>query len=54
MIQRRQHLGLALEVRHPFRVAGEDVRQDLERHLTLQRARYTYPMPPPPSGERIS
>ena len=36
MIERRQHLGLALEPRHAIGVLGENVRQDFDRYLAPQ------------------
>jgi hypothetical protein len=36
MVERGERLGLALEPRHPFRVARERVRQHLDRDVTLQ------------------
>ena len=36
MVQRRQDLGLAAEARQPFRIVGERIRKDLERHLAAQ------------------
>jgi hypothetical protein len=36
MIQRRQHLRLALQSRHPAAVARKGIREDLEGHLSIQ------------------
>ena len=37
MIERREQLGLALEARQPVGVLGEKIRQDLDRHLAVER-----------------
>jgi len=37
MIERSQHLGFALEAGHAFGIAQERRRQNLERHVTLER-----------------
>jgi hypothetical protein len=47
MVQRRQQLGLALEARQTFGIAGENFGQELEG------ARKTSPMPPCPSFSMI-
>jgi hypothetical protein len=36
MVERRQHLRLALEASHAIAVAGENVWQDLQRHLAFE------------------
>ena len=36
MVQRRQHLGFALEARQALGIGGERRRQDLDRHLALE------------------
>ena len=36
MIERRERRGFALEPREPIGIAGEEVRQDLERDVALQ------------------
>jgi hypothetical protein len=38
VVQRRQHLGFALESRHPRGVADELIRQHLEGHRALEAA----------------
>ena len=57
MVQRGQHLGLALEPGEAVGIRRERFRQDLDRDGALQVvsvARYTSPMPPAPSGAVIS
>ena len=36
MVERRQHLRFALETRESLRVGGEEVRQNLDGHVTVQ------------------
>ena len=36
MIQRREHLGLALEPREPFRILGERAGQNLQRDVAVE------------------
>jgi hypothetical protein len=36
MVQRREHLRFALETRNPFGIAGEDLRQDLDRDVAAK------------------
>ena len=51
MIERGQHLGLALESRQPIRVGRDRRRQHLDRDARFRLvsvARYTSPMPPTP------
>ncbi len=36
MVQRSERLGLALEAGNPIRISSERLRQDLDRHITIQ------------------
>ena len=57
MVERREHLRLALEPREPSGSAANRSGRTLmatSRSSRESRARYTSPMPPAPSGERIS
>src|SRR5262245_46751534 len=36
MVKRRERVGFPLETNQPLRVAGEDVRQNLDRHVTAK------------------
>ena len=57
MVQRGEDLRFALEPREAIGIGGEDVGRTFSatsRFSFVSRARYTSPMPPAPSGERIS
>src|SRR5712664_1761944 len=56
MIQRREHLRFTLKTGQTFRIAGEDLRQDLDPHVAAEpRVPCTiHPMPPVPRGAWIS
>jgi len=52
VIQARQHLSLAFESGHPFRVRGELLRQHLERHIAVELGVAGQPhLPHPPLAE---
>ena len=57
MVKRRRSLRLLLEAPQTLRVLGNERRQNFDRDPRFSaesRARYTSPIPPAPSGARIS